>query len=470
MERYKFAFAALFALVSVSVAAFAGSDFGSFPGVTIRVAILSGDHPVAWKSVIGGFEALTGARVEIIDISWEDLYSKIFLELISHTGIYDIVELAGFWVPDFVVNGLLAPLDEFYSRWDWAQEDIVPAYRKIGIFGGHRYSVIADGDVFALYYRKDLFENPDYQAEFKAKYGYNLHVPATWDEYLDVAEFFNGRDTDGDGEVDLYGNEAMLSRTHGPMVFMQLLRSFGGRFFDPYTMEPEITGPAGRKAVETMLSISKYMPPGAASHDFTITRDNFTNGLAAMVVQWADVGSWSGTAPGSAVRGKVGTALVPAGVLDGVTYQRSELAWNWQWAINADSANKEAAAQLLRYMTSPEVSLRIISLARGYDPYRISHFENTEWAAQWFPGALEFLDGLRANLEYGAYDLYIPGAQQYLDVVGKHIGDIITGAVSLDEGLQRIHDEWNEITDRWGRNSQKAFYQDYLRTYWDWEG
>jgi multiple sugar transport system substrate-binding protein len=121
-------------------------------------------------------------------------------------------------------------------------------------------------------------------------------------------------------------------------------------------------------------------------------------------------------------------------------------------------------------MTSPEVSREIVSMARGYDPYRRSHFENTQWAAEWFPGALEFLAGLKANMEYGVYDLYIPGAQQYLDAVGKHLGDILTGVVSLDEGLRRIADEWNEITNRWGRESQKAFYQDYLRTYWGWKG
>ena len=467
MRRYWYLILVLLLFGAVTVWA---SEYGTFDGVTLNVAILSGDHPVAWKSAIDGFEELTGATVNIIDVSWGDLYSKQFLELVSHTGIYDIIEVAGFWIPDFVVNNLLVPLDEYYVSWDWALEDIVPVYQKIGVYGGSRYSVIADGDVLALYYRKDLFEDSEYQAEFKATYGYDLRVPATWDEYFDVAAFFNERDTNGDGVVDLYGNEAMLNRDNGPITFIQLLRSFGGRFFDPETMDPEITGAAGKKAIETMVRMGEFMSPGAAAHDFTMSRDNFTNGNAAMVLQWADVGAWSGTAEESAVRGNVGTGLVPAGVLGGVTYQRSELAWNWQWGISADSANKEAAAQLLRYMTAPDISLGIISLARGYDPYRVSHYENNEWAADWFPGSLEFLAGLEANMAFGVYDLYIPGSQQYLDIVGKHVGDIITGTVTLDKGLQRIADEWADITDRWGRESQKAFYQDYLRTYWGWDG
>ena len=262
----------------------------------------------------------------------------------------------------------------------------------------------------------------------------------------------------------------MLDRGTGFITYMQLLRSFGGFFFDPETMDPAITGPAGTKAMETLVKMTEYMSAGAAAHDFTITRDNFTNGNAAMVLQWADVGAWSGTAEGSAVVGNVGTGIVPAGVLDGVTYQRSELAWNWQWGISADSANKEAAAQLLRYMTSVDVSLEIISLARGYDPYRTSHYENDAWAADWFPGGQEFIAGLKANMAFGAYDLYIPGSQQYMDAIGKHLGDIITGVVTIEQGLQRIADDFDAITNRWGRESQKGFYQDYLRDYWGWDG
>ena len=50
-----------------------------------------------------------------------------------------------------------------------------------------------------LYYRRDAMENPEYQAKFKVKYGYDLALPKTWKEVQDTAEFFNGWDWDGDG-------------------------------------------------------------------------------------------------------------------------------------------------------------------------------------------------------------------------------------------------------------------------------
>ncbi len=467
----RFVWLAVLMLVALSSASvMAASEYGNFPGVTINFGILSGDHPVAWNTVIPEFEAMTGCTVNFVDLSWDDLFSKTYLDLVSRAGTYDLIELAAFWIPDYAANGLIAPLDNYFATQDWGFNDLMPVFQKMGMYGGHRYGVNWDGDVLALYYRKDLFQDPRYQTEFKLLYGRDLAVPATWDEYLQVAAFFNGRDTNGDGQVDLYGNEAMLNRGNGPITFMQLLRSFGGQFFDPNTMEPLIGSAAGRKALETIVEMSKYMPIGAASHDFTITRDNFTNGNAAMVMQWTDVGSWSQTADGSKVKGKVGYAKVPAGVLNGVTYAVSELAWNWQGAIPQGSLHKDAAAALMRYMTSSDVSKRIVQLARGYDPYRKSLFDDRTWAQAWFPSAPDLVEALAQSMDQGVYDLYIPGAQQYLDTVGKYLGGLVTGTVTIDQAVASIAAEWNEITDRWDRPSQLAAYQDYMRTYWGWNG
>ena len=57
-----------------------------------------------------------------------------------------------------------------------------------------------------IYYRKDLWEDPDEQAAFMAEYGYELAPPTTWQEFTDMAVFFT-RDTDGDGAIDLFGTD-----------------------------------------------------------------------------------------------------------------------------------------------------------------------------------------------------------------------------------------------------------------------
>jgi len=50
--------------------------------------------------------------------------------------------------------------------------------------------------VLLLYYRKDLFENPEEKAAFQKKYNRELAPPTTWKEWLQTAEFFTRKQGD----------------------------------------------------------------------------------------------------------------------------------------------------------------------------------------------------------------------------------------------------------------------------------
>ena len=60
--------------------------------------------------------------------------------------------------------------------------------------GGKYWAIPAEGDATGWAYRKDWFEDPAEKEAFKAKYGYDLDVPKTWDEMRDIAEFFHRPD------------------------------------------------------------------------------------------------------------------------------------------------------------------------------------------------------------------------------------------------------------------------------------
>jgi len=85
------------------------------------------------------------------------------------------------------------------------------------------YAIPLDGDNHIFYYRRDALENPDYQREFKDKYGYELGAPRTWDQVRDLAEFFNGWDWDGDGRKEYGVVEAMAIRPTGHFSLVPLL-------------------------------------------------------------------------------------------------------------------------------------------------------------------------------------------------------------------------------------------------------
>src|SRR5207237_7143928 len=59
---------------------------------------------------------------------------------------------------------------------------------------GHYWAYPTEGDANGWAYRKDLFTDPKEMADFKAKYNYDLGVPKTWAQLMDIAKFFTRKD------------------------------------------------------------------------------------------------------------------------------------------------------------------------------------------------------------------------------------------------------------------------------------
>ena len=103
----------------------------------------------------------------------------------------------------------------------------------------------------------------------------------------------------------------------------------------------------------------------------------------------------------------------------------------------------------------------------GFNVYRYSHVRDlTIWVDAWGAvaeqDAKEYLDAVRADLENPnvLIDLRIPGKPEYVDtVLDLHVSSAIVGEEDPADALQTIYDEWEKITERLGRDSQKAFYR-----------
>ncbi len=135
------------------------------------------------------WEELTGIKVKVIEVPTAEMFTKILQEHRAGTGAYDALNVIPSWMPDLVKAGALEELDAYVDKYGFRDElqKIAPTYRDNQMtVDGKIYGFPDDGDLFVLYYRKDLFEDPDNQAAFKAKYGYDLAAPATWQQYADI--------------------------------------------------------------------------------------------------------------------------------------------------------------------------------------------------------------------------------------------------------------------------------------------
>ena len=81
-------------------------------------------------------------------------------------------------------------------------------------------------------YRKDWFNRPEIKTEFKTKYNRDLAPPKTWDEFKQVAEFFQNREIDG---KKVYGAYIFTERgSEGiTMGVTNVLYPFGFKYEDP---------------------------------------------------------------------------------------------------------------------------------------------------------------------------------------------------------------------------------------------
>ena len=59
-------------------------------------------------------------------------------------------------------------------------------------------------------------------------------------------------------------------------------------------------------------------------------------------------------------------------------------------------------------------------------------------------------------------DLKIPGSAKYIEVIDMYTTKALAKEISAKEACKAIYDEWQKITDDFGRDKQKKAYHEML--------
>jgi multiple sugar transport system substrate-binding protein len=88
---------------------------------------------------------------------------------------------------------------------------------------------------------------------------------------------------------------------------------------------------------------------------------------------------------------------------------------------------------------------------------RVEEWENQGWDKA---DAIAYLDAYYANLVLPAREIYlrIPGAADYWHELDVRVSAVLSGATKPKEAFDEIYQAWEQITDRYGRESQKKLY------------
>ncbi len=123
------------------------------------------------------FSALTGAEVKVIHTPAGDLYSKAMVPFQAGQAPYDIVFGFSNFLRDW--KQYLEPVPAKYVNMPQMQ-DVTQGHIDVNSWDGEMIQFPIDGDRHYLKYRKDVIDNPEYQAKYKAETGNELRVPKTW--------------------------------------------------------------------------------------------------------------------------------------------------------------------------------------------------------------------------------------------------------------------------------------------------
>ena len=364
----------IMALVITSFSGCGGKESGAdadtskgiraFEGVTINMIAEQQTPTVALSNQLGKFEELTGIKVNLEMAPFDNVVQKITLAMQSGSDDYDVIAVPYQFLGNLAVNEFIQPLEPLMNNPDLA---IIPDYDSEDVIKGMWdasgkwedtvYGVPANSCIMFFAYRKDLFENADEQAAFKAKYGYDLKVPTDWDTYHDIAEFFTRKS----GETlagqtltqDFYG-VSMSGKRHDATTceWLNYAWSFGGGIFDDEG-NVAINSEKCVKALEYYNELKKYAPPGVTEKTWDEQTTEMQQGIAAMAVIFNDCTPALENPDESKVVGKMEYDAIPIGEKPAAHYGA------WSYFIPAKAANPEAAWVFLQWFNTPEVQKNI---------------------------------------------------------------------------------------------------------------
>ncbi len=489
-----------------------------FAGVTLNIMTLqAGDKGAISGGIINwvpAFEALTGAKVNVVQKPFDDLAPVMFNDVRTGTGAYD-----GFVVPmafmgSLVSGNFIVPLNDYMKSdkyagvfdntnqdpTQWGLDGVLePSLQRLYRWGSTWYAAPWDSDGVVLYYRKDVLDSPDVQAAYKQATGEDLVVPSTLDQLVKESCYFNGKDPLNTGKP-LYG---IVEPAQIGSQFFEYYRAVAAQYgvvpggasqgysqtlqFDPKTMDPLINNPAAVKGLQTFVDLYKCGPQDPASIDLGTSFNMFAEGQAVFQINFGDTGTIVESPDGkSPVKGHLGVAPVPGSTevynvstkswdtLSQPNHVGNEAGASWSGMVSSLSQHPDATYALYAFLSSPAMHLWNarwgfdgIDLGRHTDflpPNGSANINNYLSAGFNADDIKQISDAYAQNFTEKAYEyLRVPGTPDYALALEQNIQAAITGQMSPQAALDQVAKRWNTTTDQIGRQDQINVFQESLK-------
>lgn len=267
--------------------------------------------------------------------------------------------------------GWLEPLDAYVGG-AAALKPYLPVYSTANVVNGKVAAMPAFADSMFMYYRKDLLE----------KHG--VKEPKTWDELSAAAKKIQAAEKAAN--ADLQGLSIQGAPIEGAVCTFLLPYWSQGKAFNDESGKLTLDKGAAVKGMEMWLKMvdDGVMKKNIAEVTTPVTVNEFKAGQAVFAINWGFAWDRFKDDADSQVKGKVGVMPLPA-----MTGGKSATCvGGWQWAVSAFSKNKPAAANLVKFLSSPQSS-RFLAVEGSLLPTYANIYTETDVLKQapWFKEA-----------------------------------------------------------------------------------
>lgn len=386
------------------------------------------------------FETKSGNKMHFEFVPWPNFADRMLNELNSGGKLCDLMIGDSQWIGGAAENGQYVKLNDFFKANNISMDDFLPAtvtgYAEWPKNTPNYWALPAYADVVGWTYRKDWFNKPELQKEFKDKYGYKLDAPADLKQLKDIAQFFQGRVIDG---KKVYGAAIYTERgSEGiTMGITNALYNYGFKYENPkkpYDIEGFVNSPGAVKALEYYRELYKTgTPPGSSDWYMSECIDAYKSGQVALQMNFAFI--WPGVNAHPNVGGdRTGYFANPPGPNGHFAQLGGQ-----GISVVANSQQREAALEYIKWFAKPEIQARWTEMG-GASAMRFVLEDPAYPDKQPFNKA--FLKSMSIMKDFWAEPSY---ASLLLAMQARVHNYVIAGQGTAQEALDGLVKDWKEI-------------------------
>ena len=390
------------------------------------------------------FEAQSGIKMNFEFTPWPNFTDRILNELNSGGKLCDLLIGDSQWLGGAAENDHYVKLNDFFDKEGIKMSDFAPAtvnaYSTWPKGTPNYWALPAMGDANGWFYRKDWFEDAKNMEEYKAKTGADLAPPKTWAELKQIAEFFQGREINGQ---KVFGAAIFTERASEGITMgaTSALYPYGFKYENTpgkYDMEGAVNSADAVAGLEMYKSIYDCCtPPGYTDSYMGEGLDAFKSGQVAMMM------NWFAFMPGMAKDEKVGKVtgffVNPAAKVAASTLGGQGI------SVVANTDNMEGSLAYIKWFAQPDVQKKWWSLG-GYachnavlnDP---SFKDSQPFAAQF----LEAMGGVQDFWQEPSYATLLQAMQKRLHEY------VVANKGTAKEALDGLIADWTETFKEEGK-------------------